>query len=257
MFRILLKPYWILLTIIIAFTASFFHSLTLSSASITNSSQHPTAASESAQLKQLRQQPRQRPGARGEGEPCVISPGVLERQNIVWNEQPLFLWNASSKVMLQQLKVIDESGKILWQKSLAATDQSALYDGQPLQPGQFYTWQLSWTAQGTLQDGEQTAGDADYTFRLMEPAQQQQITSELETLAQKLQASGEDSETVAIHQADYLVTRSEPLWSDALQVLYRVENPSQQTIQTLQGWIDSACAQAGNADAPTDATPSQ
>lgn len=250
MLKTMLKPYWILFTIVLTGA----HSFTLPSASITNSSQLSTAASESSQLKQLRQRPRDhRPGGRGEGKPCMISPGVLERQNIVWSDRPLFLWNASSKVMLEGLKLIDQSGKIVWQKSLAATDQSAQYDGQPLQPGQFYTWRLYWT----LQDAEPTAGDADYTFRLMEPEQQQQITSELETLAQELQASGEDTETVAIHQANYLVTRSEPLWSDALQVLYTVENPSQQTTQTIQGWIDSACAQVGNADVPTDAAPSQ
>jgi hypothetical protein len=147
-------------------------------------------------------------------------------------------------VTLQQIKLIDQSGKIVWQKSLAATDQSARYEGQPLQPGQFYTWRLYW-----LQD-ERTAGDG-YTFQLMEPQQQQQIASELQTLTRQLQASGEDAETVANQQADYLLTRSQPLWSYALRVLYTIENPSSQTTQKLQSWIDAACSLEGNGDAPT------
>jgi hypothetical protein len=170
---------------------------------------------------------------------------------MIWSDRPLFLWQASPKVMLQQIQLVDSSKRILWQKSLAATDQSALYVGQPLQPGQFYTWRLQWT----LQDTEHSAGSADYTFQLMEPQQQQQIASELQTLTQRLQASGEDAETIANQQADYLVTRSQPLWSDALKVLYTIENPSSQTTQKLQLWINTACGQEETGDAPTSSSP--
>jgi hypothetical protein len=245
MFKLMFKPHWILLTLMITFTSFFSDSFASPSFPIKNSSQ-PQTASPAPSPNLLQRRPRQRPGGRGDGSLCAIAPGLLERQNIIWNDRPLFLWNASSKVMLQQLELFDQSGKIVWQKSLAATAQSALYEGQPLQPGQFYTWRLYWT----LQDAERTAGDANYTFQLMEPEQQQQIASELRTLARRLQASGEDAETVANQQADYLLTRSQPLWSDALKVLYTIENPSSQTTQKLQGWIDAACSLEGNGDAP-------
>jgi hypothetical protein len=244
MFKWTVKSHWILLTLMITFTSPFAYSFASPSFPIKNSSQ-PQTAPPSPSPNLLQRRPRQRPGGRGDGRLCAIAPGLLERQNIVWNDRPLFLWNASSKVMLQQIKLVDQSGKIVWQKSLAATDQSALYEGQPLQPGQFYTWRLYW-----MQDAERTAGDS-YTFQLMEPEQQQQIASELQTLTRQLQASGEDAETVANQQADYLLTRSQPLWSDALRVLYTIENPSSQTTQKLQSWIDTACGLEGNGDAPT------
>jgi hypothetical protein len=246
MFRSMFKLSWILLTLAIAFTSSVAHSFALPSVSTANSSHYQTGSlSESPYLKQ-RRRPRQRPGARGDDSPCAVAPGLLERQNIIWSDRPLFLWNASAEVTLQQIDLTDSSGKMIWQKALAATDQSALYEGQLLQPGQFYTWRLFWTPPNT----ERTVS-ASYTFQLMEPQPQQQIASELQTLTQQLQAAGEDAETIANQQADYLLTRSQPLWSDAFQVLYTIKNPSQQTTQRLQTWIDTACSAEGNDDVPT------
>jgi hypothetical protein len=251
MFRSMFKPHWILLTVAIALSSSLSSSFALPSAPTENlpiclpNQREPRCLLGGRQ--QLPRRSRQQPGGRGAGTLCAVAPGLLEQQNIIWSDRPLFLWKASPKVMLQQIQLADQSGKILWEKSLATTDQSALYEGQPLQPGQFYTWWLYWT----LQDAKHTAGSADYTFQLMEAAPQQQIASELQTLTQRLQASGEDAETIANQKADYLASRSQPLWSDALKVLHTIENPSSQTTQKLQLWINTACGQVGNADAPT------
>lgn len=250
MLRSMFKPHWILLAFAISLTSSFSDSFALPSSPAENPSEYQTP-SPSESPNPTPRKPRNPLGGRGAGNLCAVSPGLLERQNIVWNDRPLFLWHASPKVMLQQLDVIDQSGKIVWQKSLAATAQSVLYAGQPLQPGQFYTWRLYWT----LQDAERTAGNVNYTFQLMDLGQQQQIASELQTLTQRLHASGEDAETVANQQADYLASRSQPLWSDALKVLYTIENPSSQTTQKLQLWIDTACGQVGNGDVPTSPSP--
>jgi hypothetical protein len=257
-FRSIFKPHWILLTLTVALSSSFSYAFDLPSAPLENpldcvtslqfrkprcllaGRQQPPTPGE--QPSDLQQQPRKyRPplGGRGAGNLCAVSPGLLEQRNIIWSDRPLFLWKTSPKVTLQGLVLFDQSGKILWQKSLVATDQSALYAGQPLQPGQFYTWRLQWT----LQDAEHTAGSADYTFQLMQPEQQRQIASELQTLTQRLQASGKDAETIANQQADYLASRSQPLWSDALKVLYSIEHPSSQTTQRIQLWIDTACGQ--------------
>ena len=248
MLRSIFKPHWVLLAVAIALTSSLPSSFALPSSPTENSPECGTYQQPRRDRCRLggQQQPSRRPrpqlGGRGAGNLCAVSPGLLERQNIVWSDRPLFLWQVSSKIMLQQIQLSDSSGKILWQKSLAATDQSALYAGQPLQPGQFYTWRLQWALQGA----EHTAGSADYTFQLMEPQQRQQIASELQTLTQRLQAAGEDAETIANQQADYLASRSQPLWSDAMKVLYTIENPSQQTTQKLQLWINTACGREGN-----------
>jgi hypothetical protein len=258
MFRTIFKPHWILPTLTIALTASLPYSFAFPLSPAEHPVQSPVQNPSGSQTPSPSEspsppprKPRNQLGGRGGGNLCAVSPGLLERQNIVWSDRPLFLWQASPKVMLQQIQLVDSSRRILWEKSLATTDQSALYVGQPLQPGQFYTWRLQWT----LQDAEQTAGSADYTFQLMEPQQQQQIASELQTLTQRLQASGEDAETIANQQADYLLTRSQPLWSDALKVLYTIENPSSQTTQKLQLWINTACGQEETGDAPTSSSP--
>lgn len=254
MIKSVFKPHWILLTL----TTTLSFSFASSSFPISSSSKHPTASlSESPNLKQRRTPPEREPGGRGDDDVCAISPGILERQNVVWSDQPLFLWNAFSEMSLQRLEVIDQTGKIVWQKSLATTAQSALYEGQPLQPGQYYTWRLQWTQQNTeaAADGvnERTANDTkeytvNYTFQIMEPEQQRQIAAELQTLTQEL--NGTSAETIANQQADYLINRPEPLWSDAMRILYTVENPSSQTTQKLQTWVNTACGQEGNEDAP-------
>jgi hypothetical protein len=257
--RLMFKLHWILLTLAIALFSSFSYSFALPSSPTESSPDCSTLHSPKQRCSMgRRQQPpqldriakdqpggqpprtsRNRPGGRGAGNLCAVSPGLLEQRNVIWSDRPLFLWKAPPKAMLQELVLFDQSEKILWQKSLAATDQSVLYAGQPLQPGQFYTWRLQWT----LRDAEHTSGSADYTFQLMQPEQQQQIASELQTLTQRLQASGEDAETIANQQADYLASRSQPLWSDALKVLYSIEHPSSQTTQKIQLWIDTACGQ--------------
>ncbi|MBD3886948.1 hypothetical protein IFO70_35570 [Phormidium tenue FACHB-886] len=244
MIKSMFKPHWILLTLAITLSSSFTFSLTSSSSPISSSSEHSTVSlSESPNLKQLRTPPERPAGARGDGDVCAISPGILEQQNVVWSDQPLFLWNASSKLSLQRLDVIDQTGKIVWEKPLAATAQSALYEGQPLQPGQYYTWRLQWTQQND-EAAANAVNERTITFQLMEPEQQRQIATELQTLTQQLH--GASAETIANQQADYLTNRSEPLWSDAMRILYTVENPSRQTTQKLQSWISAACVQEGN-----------
>jgi hypothetical protein len=246
-----LKFHWMLLALVIPPLPLFSSLPTFPFLDFSPLQYHAASLPASPQLKQRR--PRNRLGGRGDNSICVIAPGLLERQNIVWSDRPLFLWNASSKISLQQLVVIDQTGKVLWQKPLAATAQSALYAGQPLQPGQFYTWQLQWTEQ----NAEATAGSineptargtneytANYTFQLMEPEQQRQIATELQTLTRPLHSAS--AETIATQQADYLVNQPEPLWSDALRILYLIENPSRQTTQKLQSWVSAACGQEGN-----------
>jgi hypothetical protein len=183
--------------------------------------------------------PRRRLGGRGDGRVCMISPGLLEQQNVIWSDRPLFVWNAPPEVTMQQLEVIDQTQRLVWEKSLAATEQTAQYEGQPLQLGQFYTWRLYWR----VQDAQYSA---DYTFQLMEADQRNQITADLQSLTRQLPASRSSTEAIISQQVDYLLNRSEPLWSDALQMLYSIENPSAQTTQQIQTWISAACSQEEN-----------
>jgi hypothetical protein len=196
------------------------------------------AVPEPLQLAQHR--PRRRLG--GRGGICVVAPGLLEQENnVVWSDRPLFLWKSDLEdIAMRRLEVTDQDGRILWEKDLATTDQMAIYEGQTLQPGQFYTWRLEWMVQKDNGSVEYHTSE-DYSFQVMAADRRQQIATDLQTLTNQLQGSGASAETIAIQQADYLLNQPDPLWSDALKVLYAVENPSTETTQTLQTWINTAC----------------
>lgn len=227
-----LNFHWIFLALLIPATPSPLHPSSLSLPHLSSLQDHSL---DSLNSKQRR--PRRRLG--GRGNICVVSPGLLEQQNVIWSDRPLFVWNAPPEVTMQQLEVIDQTQRLIWEKSLAATEQTAQYEGQPLQPGQFYTWRLYWRVQNAQYS-------ADYTFQLMEADQRNQITADLQSITRQLPAPQPSTEAIASQQVNYLLNRSEPLWSDALQVLYSIENPSAQTTQQIQTWISTACSQEEN-----------
>ena len=191
----------------------------------------PTQAANAFDPSQLLQRrPRSQPGGR-DGGVCAVSPGLLETENTVWSDRPLFLWQIKAEgIVMQRLIVTDQNGRILWEKPLAATDQSAVYAGQPLQPGQFYQWQLEWTVAGETKP-------ADHAFQVMAPDRRQPISAQL----QSLKASEASAETIAQQQAYYLTDPKNLLWSDALKQLYTVENPSRLTTQIIQTWMNEVC----------------
>ena len=181
----------------------------------------------------LQRRPRQQLGGR-DGGVCAVSPGLLETENVVWSDRPLFLWKIKAEgIVMQRLTVADQNDRILWEKPLTATDQGAVYAGQPLQPGQTYTWQLEWTVAGETKPDQ-------HTFQVMTPDRRQPITTQLQALSQ-LQASGASAETIAQQQAYYLTDQNNLLWSDALKQLYTVKNPSSLTTQTIQTWMNHVC----------------
>ena len=167
--------------------------------------------------------PRQHLGGRGDSGICLVSPGLLEQENVIWSDRPLFLWKIMSEaVAMQRLEVLDDQdGKIMWDKPLAATDKSVVYAGQALQPGQYYQWRLTWTVRGT-------ANSASYTFQVMDSDRRNSITSQLK-------ASGASQEAIAIRQANVLLHQPEPLVSDALQILYTADTLSSATTQPNPG----------------------
>lgn len=83
-----------------------------------------------------------------------------------------------------------------------------------MQPGLSYDWEF-------VPKNEQYEPIA---FILMEESERQLVTKELANIAEKLQAQRATAEDIAIAQADYFV--SQQLWSDAIQQLHSVPNPS-------------------------------
>lgn len=199
----------------------------------------PTADALNA-LQLAQRGPRPRLGGR-DGGMCVVSPGLLEAENAVWSDRPLFLWQIKTEgITPKQLAVIDQDGRIIWEKALAPADQSAIYTGQALQPGQFYQWRLEWTVEGTEGSTEKAA---NYTFQVMASDRRDQIAAELQALTRQLQASGASATAIIQQQADYLIEQEKPLWSDALKLLYTVENPSAETVQKIEKLMNDFCGE--------------
>jgi hypothetical protein len=226
----------------LALPNSHHHTLAIMGQSAVDQAAHPgyAASIRDATLepsKATQRRPRRRLG--GRSGICIVSPGLLERQNVIWSDRPLFLWQADpATIALQRLVLVDQDRKILWEKLLLPTDQWAIYDGQPLQPGQFYTWWLEWRVQDAV-------NRADYTFQVMPSEPRQRMGVGLDALTQQLQTAGVSPDAIASQQADYFLDQDDEYWSDALTVLYAVRNPSTETIQRRQDWVNSVCGEQG------------
>ena len=180
------------------------------------------------------QRRRERKEGVSRGGVCGVAPGQIDKVFALWSDRPLFIWQSDQQVALSSLQVLHTStDEIVWKKALAVTDQNAAYTGKPLQPGQIYTWQLSFLQAGRPQTQE-------YRFQVLSATQRDSIALELQRLIQPLQKSGATSETIALRQSRYFADRG--LLSDALQVLATVPQPSAATQETLRSVIRFACS---------------
>lgn len=195
--------------------------------------------------------PRHRLGARSGI--CPVAPGLIETY-VVWHDRPLFVWQGAGA----QIGVRDrESQAVLWTQSLNATDRQIAYKGkEPLQPGKLYQWQLLGT--------ESSSSDRNHwtTFQVMSASDRDKIQADLQTLEQKLQATGASQEEMALRKADYFrnykikqeINKNEASnpWSDALQTLYEVENPSPSFVEQRQAYVANFCTNQPTATTQVD-----
>jgi hypothetical protein len=183
------------------------------------------------------QRRRERKEGVSRGGVCGVAPGQIDKVFTLWSDRPLFLWQSDRQVSLSSVQIFQAStDERVWKQTLSPADQSALYTGKPLQPGQIYSWQLTFLQAGRPRTQE-------YRFRILPAAQRDSIALELQRLTQPLQKSKATAEAIALRQSRYLVDRG--LLSDALQVLSAVPQPSAATQEMLQGVIRSACGGGG------------
>jgi hypothetical protein len=226
------KPDWVLfgLNLMVTTIVPTFLSFPVSAAAVQVSqapgshSSHHQATSLETFLQTFSQRRRQREGIRRSGL-CVLSPSVLET-DVIWSDRPLFIWRGSAhQIILTQLG----NSEKLWSQTVEPENQQVRYDGVALQPGEIYQWELLGEA------GTQTS----LIFQVMEEAQRSQVEAQLQTVAMPLKASGATEEAIAIQQAQYFADQN--LWSDALQLLYSVNNPSPQIGQAIQQIEETLC----------------
>ncbi|MBE9044831.1 hypothetical protein IQ255_10495 [Pleurocapsales cyanobacterium LEGE 10410] len=153
------------------------------------------------------------------GEVCFVSPGNLGEQT-VWSDRPSFIMYGTipqAKIDLYSSPAnynYEQDGELIWTETISPNTTTLAYAGEQLQPGFVYDWVFS-------------KADKTYepiTFKLMEQTEREAIATELTAIETQLQGENATAEALAIAKADYFINRQ--LWSDALQQLQSVENPS-------------------------------
>ena len=157
------------------------------------------------------------------GRICMFSPDSPDGKiRVIWNTQPLFLWEGTVEKM--KLRPENDRNNNLWNQPLKGQN-SAIYQGSPLQPGKTYHWVI---------DG------MFVPFQIMEEGQRNKITQELKALESQYQ--GSTAEDIASAKANYFIERN--LWSDALQQAYAVDNPSPELVKIRQEIRQNLCKTA-------------
>lgn len=177
------------------------------------------------------------PSYNGSRDPiCVISPGVQEQGKTIWSDHPLFIWKTQQQGAVGRITVWNSNTReILWSQDVEATTQYIMYGGNPLQPGAEYKWVLS------SRTGDSTTVDwrRGKRFNIMETERRNPITAELQRIDTELSNNHASVEAIALSQAEYF--QDQGLWSDALQVLYTVPNPSATVTQIIEQISSQSC----------------
>jgi hypothetical protein len=174
---------------------------------------------------------------------CAISPGLVETY-FVWSDRPLFLWYSSGVNKIAQLIVRDPAtAKVVWTQTVNITDQKVFYNGEKtLEPGKRYQWQVLGNDNMSLIPPS--------TFQIMAVGDRDKIQTDLQALEKKLKANKIPPEEIALQKADYFLNyqithQTEAgifhLWSDALEILYKVDKPSPSFIEKRQAKVEDLC----------------
>ncbi len=167
--------------------------------------------------KLLRAKREQEPVLSSRSNICEINPGLLGETNIIYSDRPLFLWQGivpQIEINLYTPFSLETEQEVLWSQTLVSTNK-ILYSGEPLQPGNIYDWEIVVDSANNRQR---------ISFQVMETAERDRISRKLEQLETELTISGANTEEITLEKAHYFAQQD--LWSDALQQLYTVENPS-------------------------------
>ncbi|NEQ98532.1 MAG: hypothetical protein F6K30_17730 [Cyanothece sp. SIO2G6] len=175
------------------------------------------------------------PGGSRAGSVCTIAPyserlesihGVIE----VWSDRPLMIWqnrgeNPASRVAISDL------GTYLSNQTVEPTDTTIRYDGEPLQPGQFYDLIFLDTAND----------DTLVSFSTLSATDRDAVSTELAQLEAQVIASGATEEELALWRSRFFIQHDLRLLYDGLDALFSVENPSPELVQRQQELLMSLC----------------
>ncbi|WP_146006210.1 DUF928 domain-containing protein [Fischerella thermalis] len=160
---------------------------------------------------------------------CMVSPDAPKETRIVWSDRPLFIWQGNVKeiALLQQ-----GNEQELWRQNVLNTKHTT-YTGTPLQPGQTYKWLV-------YPNTSSPRSPTFVSFQVMEAPKRNQITNELTKLEAQLKAKGAAEETIAEEKAKFFADKE--LWSDFMQQVYSVKNPSPELLKLIEDIPKQLCS---------------
>jgi hypothetical protein len=188
--------------------------------------------------------PKRRKASRG-NDMCSIAPAASTETYIVWHNRPLFLWKYSGANQNAELIVseYDNPNNVIWQSPVNLTAQKLLYGKKKaLEADKLYKWQLVSKSKGV---------NTPTVFQIMPTSERGQIEADLLALEKSLKASKASSEEIALKKANYFAnyqikrqTNNQVFnpWSDVLQSLYDIENPSAQYTQLREEYTGYFCS---------------
>ncbi len=169
---------------------------------------------------------------------CPISPGLLEDKNIIWNNQPLFLWQGNSLPL--EIRVYSpfnpkQEQQVIWRKKINSissdkTFQGIPYTGLPLELGKIYDWELF---------NQSDKSKVRRSFQVMNIKEHEQISQELKRLEVELRLQQATDEDIALERANYFAQKN--LWSDALKEIFSVQNPSLEFRKKIEELLSYLC----------------
>ncbi|MBE9213006.1 DUF928 domain-containing protein [Plectonema cf. radiosum LEGE 06105] len=173
---------------------------------------------------------RKTPGG-SRGEICAILPQELENldngqkgTDEIWTDKPIFYWRG---VGATQIDIKNSKGEIFATLKVKDGLTKIKYDSKPLQLGEYYRWQI--TAEKVR--GFPTKESVSY-FKVMDSEKRDGITKNLKQLEATLKKEGATVEKIALGKADYFAKKE--MWTDVLEQLYSVQNPSPQLVDTIK-----------------------
>ncbi len=178
------------------------------------------------------------------GDMCLIAPAALTETYIIWHNRPLFLWRYSGANQDADLIVTeyDNPDKPVWKGTVNLTAQKLLYGAsEALEPGKLYQWRL-------VSKSKQI--NTPVTFEIMSTSERNIIEADLLALEKSLKASKASSEEITLKKANYFASYQVKhqtdnqvfnAWSDVLQSLYNIENPSAEYIKLREEYTADFC----------------
>ncbi|MEC4986298.1 MAG: hypothetical protein SAJ37_15180 [Oscillatoria sp. PMC 1068.18] len=180
-------------------------------------------------LDLLRRRPR-KPGTQGGF--CLVFPNFSSYTT--WSSQPLFIWQGNvTKIQLT-------SDNLEWTHEVAQPDEkSVLYDGSPLEPGEEYSYIVTYE---TINEGEKIINTEEIEILILPNSEERsRIEAELAKLENPTSSlSLEERKELALQRAE-IFAREEDLWWDVVREIYLVDNSSSDWNRDIQEDLSQLC----------------